>query len=205
MARVLRGRRRARALLRRARRALEVAAARARAPARALPRPRGRAARAPRRARPRSLRRRLRGSARRGTLSRHEPRADVHLGDLLGRPRAGHDPAGERLGVAQPVARRGRLRRVVLATGPARMGGAVRLPGAPRSLACCVPSVLLRRDGARVHGPLRPADARAGGRDLQLDHLGRNGGLRSRRLAAKRRGVRRLLRPALPAVDPGTP
>ena len=76
------------------------------------------------------------------------------------------------------------------------------LSGAARSLAGRVPPLLLRCAGARVHGPLRPADARARRRDLQLDHLGRDGGVRARRLAASRRGVHRLLRPDLPALDP---
>ena len=100
-----------------------------------------------------------------------------------------------------PVARRGRLRRVVLGTGGPRVGAAVHLSGTARSLAGRVPPLLLRRDGARVHRPLRPADARARRRDLQLGHLGRDGRVRTRRLAASRRGVRRLLRPDLPALD----
>ena len=86
--------------------------------------------------------------------------------------------------------------------GAARVGAAVHVPGAARPLAGRVPALLLRGDGARVHRPLRPADARARGRDLQLDHVGRDGRVRARRLAAKRRGVHRLLRPALAALDP---
>ncbi len=165
-----------------------------RRPRSCAPRPRGRA-------RARSLRRRLRRGALRRALRRHQPRSDLHLGALLGRPRPAHDPVRKRLGLAQPVARRSRLRRVVLAPGGTRVGTAVHLSRAARSLAGCVPPPLLRRDGARVHGPVRPADAGPRRRDLQLGHLGRDGRLRAGRLAPKRRGVHRLLRPDLPAVD----
>ncbi len=114
---VLRRRRRARAVLRRARRTLADADPRARATTRARSCSRRCAPRALRRTRPRSLRGRLPGGARRRAFRRNEPRPDVHPGALLGRPRPAHDPLRERLGLAQSLARRGRPRRVVLATG----------------------------------------------------------------------------------------
>ena len=124
---------------------------------------------------------------------------DLHLGRLLARPRPDRCAVRECLDPPEPLECGCRRRR--LGMGEARPGWepAAHYPERLGALDCSRAVPRLRDARARLAAVGRAADARARDRLLQLDHLGRDADLRQTRLARKRRGVRRLLRP--PGAD----
>ena len=188
-------RRRARPLVRRARRALEAAAARAaRGRAAAARRARARppldgAARPARRRLGRAARARLPDRAARRAVVGGEPRADVHLRDLLARPRARAGRCSGTSGRCSTRGARSRRRRVDLA----RLGQDWTPPlAATRSGSGVWPAAFLLFCFAALElayaEPGEPARARARDRALQLRHVVRDGRLRPAGLGRARRG-----------------